>query len=394
MRIRDERRDKTGCSMKYNSELTILLALKDRPSYTVRWMDYVNGIALPFKVLIADGGDDKSVCSVLSDKTRFSNVDYEYIKYPRDRTYADYFRKMSSALARVQTPYVVMADNDDFYIVDTLNEAVKFLAVNPDYVSCGGQGAHFWITDPLDGREDLLYSKNIEWKRTCRAKSIAADAAKDRIRDPSVSSSDVIYYDVKRTELARTQFDIVKTLNLNDLFLVESLIQFLTAVAGKTKRLDRLHIARQHNPPNSSAAIHQEKFGNWLGRMLVETWSTDFTKFVAAVSSSLAAADGISIDEAKDCVIQSYKMGIAPSLLSDILDEPTVTMPTAITAAIVRRLVRLPETSVTRRLTRRLYRTIQWISLDAVYGTEFLSTPVMNSRKDFQPILEFLTRPR
>jgi glycosyltransferase domain-containing protein len=376
--------------MGSNSDLTILLTLKDRALFTTRWMDYANCSLFPFKVLIADGGSDESVPAMLSKKTRFPNVDYEYVRYPYDKSYSDYYAKIYDALGRVRTRFVAMADNDDFFIADTMNEAVQFLLVNPDYVSCGGQGAIFWIgPSPLKEYENRLYGNNIDWK-CAQMRSITADTARERLR----SSFEPLYYDVKRTEDARKQFEIVRELNLNDLFLSEFLIQFLTAIAGKTKQLKHIYMARQRNSPGSSGGAHEEKYGTWFGRMLVESWSDDFAKFVKTVSGCLAAADGISIDEAKDCVISTYRNHVAPELLSNILDEPSVTMSMPIVASIVRRLVSLPEHSISKKLMRKLYRSLRWISSDAVYGEKVFGAPVLDSRKDFQQIVEFLARPQ
>jgi glycosyltransferase domain-containing protein len=377
--------------MTSGNELTVLLTLKDRGLYTLRWMNYVNSIAFPFKILIADGGSDQSVPDMLSDKMRFRNVNYDYVRYPPDKTYTDYYRKVVDALARVRTPFVVLADNDDFYVVETMREAVRVLSANPDYVSCGGEGAHFWVPrSPLNECKDLLYGKDIEWKCTRHAHSVVANTARERLRSQSLSVSDVFWYDVKRIEEARKQFEMVLHLDLADLFLVETLVQFLTAISGKTKRLERMYIARQYNSPKGSGAMHTEKYGSWFDRMLTESWSDDFAKFVNAVSNGLAAADDISISEAKTCVVASYRMLVAPSLLSDILEEPTVRTLMPIIAAVVRRLVRLPEYSVPKRFMRELYRGTKWISLDSVYGERVFAKPVSNSQKDFKPILKFL----
>jgi hypothetical protein len=275
-----------------------------------------------------------------------------------------------------------------------LKEAVAFLSVNPDYASCGGQPAHLWIRpSSLNQPEDLVYSKNVNWK-CARIHSITADTARERLRSQSTSSADPIIYDVMRIEDARKQSEIVRDLNLNDLILTEFLIKFLTTIAGKTKRLERLYIARQHNAPGSSAEAHQQQFGDWFGLMLVESWSEDFTKFVNCVSSALAAKDGISIPEAKDCVVTSYRMNVAPELLSNILDEPSVTMSMPVVVRAVRQLVKLPVDNIFRKLTQELYRNVPWISLDSVYGVKFIGTPLSGSRRELRPILEFLARPR
>ena len=85
-------------------------------------------------------------------------------------------------------------------------------------------------------------------------------------------------------------------------------------------------------------------------------------------------------------------MFVTPALLSNILEEPTVTMSMAMVVSIVRRLVKLPHDNTMRRIVQKLYRHARWISFDAVYGTEFLARPVSNSVREFKPISEFLTR--
>ena len=128
-------------SDKSDNDLTILLPLKDRVSFTFRWMSYTNGIYFPFSVLIADGGSDDSVARVLSNSAAFPNVHYEYLRYPRDKSYTDYNAKLADALSRIQTPFVALADNDDFFIVSGLRKALRFLLDHPDYATCGGQCA-------------------------------------------------------------------------------------------------------------------------------------------------------------------------------------------------------------------------------------------------------------
>ena len=71
---------------------------------------------------------------------------------------------------------------------------------------------------------------------------------------------------------------------------------------------------------------------------------------------------------------------------------PTVTASMTAVAGAIRRLVRLPERSVLRRLARILYRRLNWVSLEIVYGTELMSVPVPDAAHDFKPILDFLGR--
>jgi glycosyltransferase domain-containing protein len=377
--------------MSTEDQLTILLTLKDRGEFTHRWMSYAQRVRLPFKVLIADGGYDASVSALLAERARFPNVDYEYLRYPEDTSYSQYYAKIDDALGRVRTPFVAMADNDDFLVPDSLARSVEFLIMSPDYAACGGQCAQFWVVpDPSEGVSGLLYGRQVDWKFTSNVQSSDAATAAERLHRLPISIADPLYYDVKRTGEARRQFKMVRQLNLTDLFLVEHLVQYLTVIAGKTKRFENLLLARQHNSPGSSGIDHQRRYGDWMGRMLVESWSGDFAKFLVAASEALAAVDRISLEEARDCVVETYRKQIAPALLSNLLEESTVTLPMLTVLPAVRRLVGMPEDSPLKRGLRWLYRRLRWISLDAVLGTELFTSPSATADRDFRPIREFL----
>jgi glycosyltransferase domain-containing protein len=369
-------------------DLTILLAVKDRVPFTRRWLAYAR-VNLPFRVLIADGGSDDSVSRMLAESA-FSDIDVEYVRYPFDATYADYYTKLADALSRVTTPFVVMADNDDFFIRDGVATALEFLAAHPDHVACGGQCALFWVADPAAPGADTTYGDSVVWKCSSVMSSDAADEAKRRLRERCQGANDV-FYAVHRTSLLRGHFAAVKQCNPSDLFLMEELVMFLTAIAGKTRQLDTLYIARQQDSPGSSAGAHESRFGDWFDRMLLPTWSGDFSRFVDCAAAALSAADHISLDEARRAVVDSYKMSVAPFLLSDLLDEPTIAFSTPLMLQVVRRLVKLPRSSRLRRLLQRLYRRTQWVSHDFVHGTEFRTRRARAAAREFAPVRSFLT---
>lgn len=379
--------------MTPDTALTILLTLRDRNPYTFRWMSYVNSVNFPFHVLIADGGSDDGVLGGLSNRAKFPNVNYEYLRYPHDESYADFYAKVEDALSRIRTPFVAMADNDDFFVVSGLREAVQFLVDHPEYATCGGQCAVFWVTpSQMQKQTGVLYGKHVVWKCSSDAQSLSDETARDRIRNQSLRATYPIYYHVQRTEELRSQFQIVREWNPQDLFLFEQLLSFLSAIAGKTKQLDTLYMARQWNSPGSAGGAHLETFGDWLGRLLIPSWSDDFTKCVNIISSALAARDGITVGEARDRVIESYRMQVAPSLLADMLKEPTVTIPMSMVVRGVRRLLTLPPDNLIRRMARTLYRRVRWISVDAVHGTQLRARRVPGAELEFKPIREFLTR--
>ena len=358
--------------------------------FTRRWLAYAAGAGLPCRILIADGGSDDTVAHTVAEK-KTQGLDVEYIRYPFDTTYADYYAKLADALSRVTTPFVVMADNDDLFIPQGLARAVEFLLEHPDHVACGGQCAVFWIIDPRStAPDDATYGEAVEWKCSSQFSSDVADTAAQRLRERCLGANDV-FYAVHRTDLLRRHFEAVRDCSPRDLFLMEQLVMFLTAIAGKTRQLDTLYIARQQDSPGGSGGTHQERFGDWYDRMLLPTWSDDFSRFVECASSALAAADGISAEDARQAVVAAYKMSVAPSLLADLVEEPTVSLSMPVVLQVVRRLVNLPRTSRARRFAQWLYRRTQWLSHDFVHGTEFRTRRARAAAGEFTPVRAFLT---
>ena len=189
-----------------------------------------------------------------------------------------------------------------------------------------------------------MYGDTVDWKCSSQMHSDVADTATGRIIDQSLGASDV-FYAVHRTTLLRRQFDIVKSFSPHDLFFMEQLVAFLTAISGKCRQLDLLYIARQQDSPGSSGGEHQERFGSWFDRMLLPTWSADFTRFVDLAADELARADGVTHQAATRTIRDAYKMSVAPSLLADLLTQPTITPMMPLVLQIVGRLVRLPRQS-------------------------------------------------
>ncbi|MEX1993679.1 MAG: TIGR00180 family glycosyltransferase [Steroidobacteraceae bacterium] len=372
------------------SGLTILLPLKDRVAFTHRWLAYAVDAGLPYRVLIADGGADGTIAQTVTEK-KSQGLDVEYVRYPFDRTYAEYYAKLADALSRVTTPYVVLADNDDLFIPEGLARAVEFLAANPEYVACGGQCAVFWLagTDTA-ARSDVIYGDRVDWKCSSQFSTDVADTASARLRERCLGANDV-FYAVHRTDLLRGHFAAVRDTNPRDLFLMEQLVMFLTAIAGKTRQLDTLYIARQQDSPAGSGGAHQARFGDWYDRMLLPTWSEDFTRFGECATTALSRADGIPAEEARRTVVESYKMSVAPSLLADLVEEPTVSWSMPLVLQLVRGLVNLPRTSVLRRVALACYRHTRWLSHDFVHGTEFRTRRAREAAREFTPVRSFLT---
>jgi len=119
--------------------LTIVLPLKGRPLFTLRFLWHANRARLPYRFLVADGEVHPELAKLLENSQKtFPALDLEYIRYPDDIDFKRYYAKMADVFARVRTPYVKIADNDDFLASAGLECCVDFLDAHSDYVCCSG----------------------------------------------------------------------------------------------------------------------------------------------------------------------------------------------------------------------------------------------------------------
>jgi glycosyltransferase domain-containing protein len=373
-----------------DDQLTILLTLRSRHAYTLRWLAYASQVRFPFTVYIADGSLDDRMTVALADPARFPHVRYEYRRYPPDGSYADFYAKVADALSRIHTPFVAMGDNDDFFVVPGLSLALTYLSAHPDYVACGGQMASFWVA-PRTADEDPLYGDS-KWKCSCDTRELDAERAHERLRSVARWLGVPIYHHVRRTQQVAELFGLLRALDFKDIFLAELFLAFLTATRGKIRHLNVVYMAKQLNSPGSAAGAHLAAHGDWLGRMLVPSWSGDFARFLDAASTALANSDSIPMAEAQRHVTDAYRMAVAPVLVADLMTEPTATLGGTIALGVTRRLLALPSEHPLRRFARAMYRRVPWISPDVMQGTELRATRVAGAASELSAIHRFLTQ--
>ena len=127
-----------------SDNFSILLVLKGREAYTMRLMAYFNEICFPYPIIIADGGNDSTIGSLLKNPNVWPNIRYDYKHYGYDLALDDFHNKMSLAVERIETPLVSVMDNDDFMFLKGIEDSIKFLKDNDEYSSTRGmiQSAH------------------------------------------------------------------------------------------------------------------------------------------------------------------------------------------------------------------------------------------------------------
>lgn len=275
--------------------LTLLMPLKGRHLFTLRFLWQANKFLLPYRILIADGEVHPVIAGLLENPATFPNLDIEYIRYPDDTSFTQFYRKMADASSRLRTPYTMMVDNDDFVIPSGIEPCLEFLTANDDYVSCGGGVAGFALRPASDaalsnliGPFDRLayrYSPNYF------SRDLASPSLATRVID-GYANYMTTYYNVFRSRAMATICHECADLNFSDLEIHESYFAMRTLVLGKARsNKSCVSYLRQYGTSLGSAFKK-----DWVHHLLRSRFTTDFDAMVSRISSAVAAADGVDPD--------------------------------------------------------------------------------------------------
>jgi glycosyltransferase domain-containing protein len=207
-----------------SARLTIILPLRGRPLFTLRFLWHANAARLPYKFIIADGEVRQELSHLLENSAKlFPDIDVEYIRYPDDTDFGRYFAKMTDALQRVQTPYAMLADNDDFLALTGLERSLDFLDANPDYVCCGGGIGGFAVysrnAPQLRGLCGPLNKLDYRYMPYDRSLDLDSSSVAERLSQGLRNSWS--YYAVFRSSALHTIWREVAELDLSDLQLFD-----------------------------------------------------------------------------------------------------------------------------------------------------------------------------
>lgn len=228
-----------------NALLTILLFLKDREAFTYRWLQWMNENRCPYPIFIADGSQNNNIELHLQNSKNYPMLQYKYLYYGEDSSYEKFYQKAQNALSRIETKYVVMADNDDFFCIDTFREHLDFLENNHDYVGSYGK------VDML-----FLYNKksHVHSVINKRANSLAykQDTEYDRLIYQMKNYRAQNYYAIYTKEHLLTLHQFILEKKFQNIEIHEYTINFGMTLFGKINYLDKAYLFRQLNTSSNT----------------------------------------------------------------------------------------------------------------------------------------------
>jgi len=118
--------------MLYRKNLSILLPIWNRPKYTIRTLEYLNKFKCIYKIYIADGSKNKNFDNKTLSK-KYSNLDIRYLKFPEDKNYTFFIKKLHKTLSLIKEDYIYWLCDDDFVNLKALNNGLLYLSRNKNF---------------------------------------------------------------------------------------------------------------------------------------------------------------------------------------------------------------------------------------------------------------------
>ncbi len=142
----------------------------------------------------------------------------------------EYFTRIRDSVHRVNTPYAMLADNDDMPTAD-VNRCIETLELRPDYVCCSGriQGFHMW-PDPVTGPHSAVTGQYSPYDTPA---DYGQNTANERVLAGFANSWS--YYAVYRTPVLAQIWDEVCELGLTNLQVHEKFCAMRTLTLGKAR---------------------------------------------------------------------------------------------------------------------------------------------------------------
>ena len=265
-----------------NNKLTIILTLKDRTEFTIRWLNYMNDMKCPYQILIADGGESAVIQDILKDKSNYPNLIYLYIRYPFDLNVNFYYKKLLDIVSRVSTPYMLFADNDDFFILKHFHDYIEFLDNNKGFVSYGGDNLYL---DLLSNKNKVLntpYSKNYIAYSYNQFHSIDFESSTDRLiyffNNVEKEILWCCWYNINRTSAVKKAFEILSEYHFKEFVAFEIHFHFSMLTIGKYKKNSKLFYIRQNGTSQATTELNAKS--NLFRRFIENDTYKEFLKSI------------------------------------------------------------------------------------------------------------------
>ncbi len=230
------------------TDITIVIPSYERPEFLRRSMLFWDSVGI--NLIVVDGSNNP-LPSIFLDGLRKS---IRYIHSP-----TSFEKRLQVGMHSVETPFVAMIGDDEFFTVEGLLACRNELIKDKDLVSCTGVCWDFYVQD----HSLNLTERYVNWLDNC---SIGGDDGFTRIRDFAENGMSAICYSLVRASSWKNASDVISVNPDGVTFLTEIFIELVIAFEGKTKIIDKPYWIR---------SIESESHWETQSTVSIEKWLKD-----------------------------------------------------------------------------------------------------------------------
>jgi len=285
--------------MKVPHNITVLLLLKDRSNFTQRWLEVHNDLGFSLPIHIADGSltyQNSNIIHKFLNSKPVLNIDYKF--YGKDINLEKFYQKIYEAVRCISTDYVILADNDDFLIEESIMKGAENFRNNEDLIAVSGPAYDTTICNTKPEHDQT-------WG--VLSNPINQYPASDRVENNALSrlqsflvnrKSSYVWSAIhKRKIFLETCKDILKINPIDFRFLTHSIILF-TLARGKVSGSSPCMTIHQDNP-GESAGKKLAQIGTWHDWIQTDNWFSSYKKMILKLTDIILENENHKREELK-----------------------------------------------------------------------------------------------
>ena len=249
-------------------KLTIVVPLKERPDFTKRFISFYLKNNFKYSLILADGGKN-SIYKEDLDKIRSSKLELRYCKFVYDKNHKIFIKKILSALSLVNTKYVMLFDNDDLPISQSIDKCINSLEKNNKIKACGGYGINYSIFKrTLFIGDSLLFGEPVQFSKMKDSNSFLNKSGVKRVENYLLKKNmPNTFNDIFRTKYLLQRYKKISKINLKNYlsyFLLADILNYYTAKILKLSIPLFMHQAHTEGLSQTSQTISEYIFTKYF----------------------------------------------------------------------------------------------------------------------------------
>jgi glycosyltransferase domain-containing protein len=270
-------------------ELTLVIATYNRQSYAKRCMNYWSGKGLT--VIIVDGSEKR-----IDIENYGKNINY--IHQP-----TGYYERLYSVIDMVETEYVLLGCEDEFYIPSTLNSCIETIKKDQELVACCGYVIGFNVVNKKVLGNDI-------YPRINKNSNLKDSDPNHRIKKHFSNYEQLFTYSICRSNFWKLAAKTIFSKEYSCYSLHEIQIELLMSFAGKNKVISELMWLRSgENEPfrdTSPSTSYANIIENWWSLEKFKDEREEFLKKIKKTSLKINQLSKYNQIADIEGAIQSY----------------------------------------------------------------------------------------